>query len=115
MSVGKSLAQYGPRAADDGCMLAIENHQDFGSEELVAFCESTRGIGICLDAGNTFPVAEAPMDFYQRVAPYVRHSISRITASNSPTRAIGSCAARSATAPCPWLRCSTCCARITRS
>ena len=36
-------------------------------------CEETKGVGICVDAGNTFPVAEAPMDFYARVAPYVRH------------------------------------------
>ena len=54
-------------------MLAIENHQDFGSDELVGFCEQTRGVGICVDAGNTFPVAEAPLDFYTRVAPHVRH------------------------------------------
>ena len=54
-------------------MLAIENHQDFGSDELVAFCEATRGVGICVDTGNTFPVAEAPLDFYARVAPHVRH------------------------------------------
>ena len=71
--VGQALAEYGPQVADDGRMLAIENHQDFGSDELVAFCESTRGVGVCVDAGNTFPVAEAPLDFYARVAPHVRH------------------------------------------
>ena len=71
--VGQALAEYGPQVADDGRWLAIENHQDFGSDELVAFCEATRGVGICVDAGNTFPVAEAPMDFYARVAPHVRH------------------------------------------
>ena len=71
--VRSALREYGPRLADDGRVLAIENHQDFGSEELVGFCEDTRGVGICVDAGNTFPVAEAPMDFYARVAPYVRH------------------------------------------
>jgi sugar phosphate isomerase/epimerase len=72
-SVGAALADYGPRVADEGMTLAIENHQDFGSDELVAFCESTRGVGICVDAGNTFPVLEAPLDFYARVAPWVRH------------------------------------------
>jgi sugar phosphate isomerase/epimerase len=72
-SVGRALADYGPRVADEGMTLAIENHQDFGSDELVDFCESTRGVGICVDAGNTFPVLEAPLDFYRRVAPYVRH------------------------------------------
>jgi hypothetical protein len=46
---------------DEGRVLAIENHQDFGSDELSQFCETTRGLGICLDTGNTFPVAEAPL------------------------------------------------------
>ena len=72
-SVRGSLKQYGPVVAGDGRMLAIENHQDFGSDELVGFCEETRGVGICVDAGNTFPVCEAPLDFYARVAPHVRH------------------------------------------
>ena len=72
-SVRAALKQYGPVIADDGRMLAIENHQDFGSDELVGFCEENSGVGICVDAGNTFPVAEAPMDFYARVAPHVRH------------------------------------------
>lgn len=72
-SVGAALTEYGPRVADEGMTLAIENHQDFCSDELVAFCEATRGVGICVDAGNTFPVLEAPLDFYARVAPWVRH------------------------------------------
>src|SRR5882757_1948697 len=71
--VRAALADRGPRAADEGRVVAIENHQDFGSDELAEFCETTRGIGICLDTGNTFPVAEAPLDFVRRVAPHVRH------------------------------------------
>jgi 3-oxoisoapionate decarboxylase len=54
--------------------VAIENHQDFGSRELLAFCdEAGANVGICFDIGNTFPVAEAPLDFARRVAPRVRH------------------------------------------
>jgi sugar phosphate isomerase/epimerase len=71
--VRAALADRGPRAADEGRVLAIENHQDFGSDELAEFCETTRGLGICLDTGNTFPVAEAPLDFVHRVAEHVRH------------------------------------------
>jgi 3-oxoisoapionate decarboxylase len=71
--VREALAVRGSRAHDEGRILAIENHQDFGSTELVAFCEETRGVGVCLDTGNAFPVAEAPLDFTRRVAPYVRH------------------------------------------
>jgi 3-oxoisoapionate decarboxylase len=71
--VRAALADRGPRAADEGRVVAIENHQDFGSDELAEFCETTRGVGICLDTGNTYPVAEAPLDFVRRVAPLVRH------------------------------------------
>jgi 3-oxoisoapionate decarboxylase len=71
--VRAALAERGPRAFDAGLMLAIENHQDFGSDELADFCETTQGVGICLDTGNTFPVAEAPLDFTRRIAPHVRH------------------------------------------
>jgi 3-oxoisoapionate decarboxylase len=71
--VRAELTDRGPRAFDDGRMLAIENHQDFGSVELANFCEGARGVGICLDTGNTFPVAEAPLDFTRRVATHVRH------------------------------------------
>jgi 3-oxoisoapionate decarboxylase len=71
--VRAELADRGPRVADEGRVLAIENHQDFGSDELAEFCETTRGLGICLDTGNAFPVAEAPLDFVAHVAPHVRH------------------------------------------
>jgi 3-oxoisoapionate decarboxylase len=71
--VRAELADRGPRAVDEGRVLAIENHQDFGSDELVEFCETTRGVGVCLDMGNAFPVAEAPLDFVRRVAPHVGH------------------------------------------
>ena len=72
-TVRAALGEYGARAADEGRVLAIENHQDFGSAELVDYCEAFRGVGVCFDTGNTFPVAEAPLDFARRIAPYVRH------------------------------------------
>jgi sugar phosphate isomerase/epimerase len=71
--VRAALADRGPRAAGEGRTLAIENHQDFGSDELVAFCEEAPGVGICFDTGNTFPVAEAPLDFTRRIARHVVH------------------------------------------
>jgi 3-oxoisoapionate decarboxylase len=72
-SVQEALAERGPRAFNEGRTLAIENHQDFTSDELVSFCEEARGVRICFDTGNTFPVAEAPLDFTRRIAPYVAH------------------------------------------
>lgn len=73
-TIRAALATWGPRAAAEGRWLAIENHQDFGSAELAAFCEGAGGgVGVTFDMGNTFPVVEAPLDFTRTVAPYVRH------------------------------------------
>lgn len=67
------IRELGPRAADAGIVIAIENHQDFTSAELVEFCGMAPGVGITYDTGNSFPVAEAPLDFTRTVAPFVRH------------------------------------------
>ena len=68
------IRDYAALAREAGVSLAIENHQDFGSRELVAFCEEAGdNVGICYDLGNSFPVAEAPLDFTRRVAAKVRH------------------------------------------
>lgn len=73
-NIREALGKYAPIAADHGVVLAIENHQDFTSQELVDFCEEFGpGVGICFDTGNAFPVLEAPLDFARRAAPYVRH------------------------------------------
>ncbi len=69
-----TLVSAAPTAARQGVTLAIENHQDFGSEELVDFCRAAgESVGICLDTGNPFAVAEAPIPFARVVAPLVRH------------------------------------------
>src|SRR6185503_7427499 len=68
------LAACAPRAAASGVTLLIENHQDFASRELVAFCEQFGPpVRIAFDMANTFPVAEAPLDFTRIIAPYVRY------------------------------------------
>ena len=73
-AIRAGLTTYAPMAHEQGRTLAIENHQDFGSAELVEFCTSYGpGLGICFDTGNTFPVGEAPLDFAQRIAPHVAH------------------------------------------
>lgn len=70
-SVAAGIRKLGPRAADLGKTIAIENHQDFTSQELVDFCEMGPGVGITYDTGNSFPVAEAPVDFTNTIAPHV--------------------------------------------
>ena len=73
-SIRADLSRYAPHAAGQGVVLAIENHQDFTSAELVDFCTTYGpGLGVCFDTGNSFPVAESPLDFARRVAPFVRH------------------------------------------
>jgi sugar phosphate isomerase/epimerase len=68
------LAREAPRVADAGLLLAVENHQDFGSEELVTLAESLGDhVGIVLDTGNPFSVGEDPVDFARRAAPRIRH------------------------------------------
>lgn len=73
-SVRAKLAPAADKAAAAGLTLMIENHQDFTSRELVAFCdEFGPSVRIVYDTANSFPVAEAPLDFTRVVAPYVRY------------------------------------------
>ena len=73
-SVNDKLARYAPMVRDAGLTLLIENHQDFTSRELAAFCETYGpSVRIVYDTANSFPVAEAPLDFTAVVAPYVRY------------------------------------------
>jgi len=61
-------------ARDQGLRIGIENHQDFGSEELLAFAgEAGDNVGIVLDTGNPFAVAEDPVAFTRRVAHRLVH------------------------------------------
>lgn len=73
IAVRKAVRSIGDRAADNGIVAAIENHQDFTSEELVDFCGLSPGVGITFDMGNTFPVAEPPLEFTRTIAPHIRH------------------------------------------
>lgn len=58
-----------------GVNLALENHQDLASEELLWLCESIDSpkFGITLDTGNPLATAEEPLDYVRRVAPYVKN------------------------------------------
>jgi 3-oxoisoapionate decarboxylase len=69
-----TLTRESSRVADAGLTLAIENHQDLGSEELVEITESLgRHAGICFDTGNPFAVGEDPVAFARRAAHRLRH------------------------------------------
>ncbi len=69
-----TLKEYAPRAADLGIALAIENHQDLGSQELLDLAgEAGANVGIAFDTGNPLAVGEDILGFARRVAPMVRH------------------------------------------
>ncbi len=70
----KILTTEAPIARDEGLRIGIENHQDFGSEELLAFAgEAGDNVGIVLDTGNPFAVGEDPVAFTRRVAHRLVH------------------------------------------
>jgi sugar phosphate isomerase/epimerase len=69
-----TLVNEAPRAADAGLSIAIEDHQDFGSEELMEMAERAGdNVGVVMDTGNPFSVGEDPVAFARRVAPRLRH------------------------------------------
>jgi sugar phosphate isomerase/epimerase len=72
--VRKRLAAASQSTAKHDLTLAIENHQDFGSTELLDLCDTCgQNIGIALDTANPLSVAEDPLDFAKAVAHKVRH------------------------------------------
>jgi sugar phosphate isomerase/epimerase len=58
-----------------GVTLAVENHQDLASEELIWLCEQigSAHFGLTLDTGNPLATAEEPVDFARRIGPYLKH------------------------------------------
>lgn len=62
-------------AEKTGVNLAVENHQDLASEELIAMCKAigSERFGITLDTANALATAEEPIDFFKRVMPYVKN------------------------------------------
>ena len=68
------LRQDARRVADAGLVLALENHQDLGSEELLDLAgELGDHVGIVLDTGNPYAVGEDPVAFTRRAAGRIRH------------------------------------------
>ena len=72
----RELETLVPLAERAGVALAIENHQDANSEDLLRLCErfSSRHLGVTLDTGNPLAVMEHPIAFAERIAPWLRHA-----------------------------------------
>ncbi|UVI33254.1 sugar phosphate isomerase/epimerase family protein [Paenibacillus spongiae] len=62
-------------AEKKGIVLALENHQDVASEELIWLCEriASPHFGLTLDTGNPLATAEMVVDFAERISPYIKH------------------------------------------
>jgi sugar phosphate isomerase/epimerase len=70
----ETLNREARKAADAGLQVVIENHQDLGSDELMMFAEEAGpNVGIAMDTGNAFAVAEDPVAFAKRVVPRIKH------------------------------------------
>jgi sugar phosphate isomerase/epimerase len=70
------LRQVLPLAEELGITLAVENHQDVTSADLIDLYTASgesRAFGVTLDTGNPLAVAEDPVAFAERIAPLIRH------------------------------------------
>jgi 3-oxoisoapionate decarboxylase len=70
------LEEIVPEAERAGVAIGLENHQDADSADLLALCRrfESRCLGVTLDTGNPLAVMEDPVEFAERVAPYLRHA-----------------------------------------
>ncbi|HZO87008.1 MAG TPA: sugar phosphate isomerase/epimerase [Chthonomonadaceae bacterium] len=65
-----------PHAEEVGVCIAVENHQDAASDDLLRLAEQVQhspAFGVTLDTGNPLAVGEDPVEYAQRIAPLIRH------------------------------------------
>ncbi|GAB4451981.1 MAG: sugar phosphate isomerase/epimerase [Armatimonadaceae bacterium] len=70
------LREVLPVAEDLGLSIAMEDHQDTTSADLLRLAEMVHhspAFGICLDTGNPLAVGEGPVEFARRIGPLIRH------------------------------------------
>lgn len=75
-AVAGRLREILPIAADLGICIAVENHQDATTDDLLRLAEMTGhhpSFGITLDTGNPLAVGEEPVEAARRLAPIIRH------------------------------------------
>jgi sugar phosphate isomerase/epimerase len=68
----QSLVLAEPIAARENMRLAIENHKDWRTEELVEILRRLRSphVGACVDFGNSIALLEDPMQVVEKLAPF---------------------------------------------
>ena len=63
-----------PVLAAHDLQLALENHQDATSDDLLMLCEAGAGhVGITLDVANPLAVGEEPLAFAHKIGPWIRN------------------------------------------
>lgn len=73
---GEVLEKLVPQAERLRIALALENHQDADSDDLLALCGRFESpyLGVTLDTGNPLAVMEHPVRFAERLRRYLRHA-----------------------------------------
>jgi len=75
-ALAQRLRELLPAAEDLGISLAIENHQDATSDDLLDLYEESGlspAFGVTLDTGNPLSVCEDPVAYAQRISSLIRH------------------------------------------
>lgn len=75
-AIAKRLREVLPLAEELGLCVALENHQDATTDDLVRLHEmsgSSPAYGITLDTGNPLSVGEDPVETARKLAPLIRH------------------------------------------
>lgn len=70
------LREVLPTAEELGVALAVENHQDATTDDLLRLGEmsgNSPAYGVTLDTGNPLAVGEEPVEAARRLAPIIRH------------------------------------------
>jgi sugar phosphate isomerase/epimerase len=70
----RRLAELRPLLEKHDLVLAIENHQDATSDDLLALCEAGgERVGITFDVVNPLAVGEEPFAFARKIGPWIRN------------------------------------------
>jgi sugar phosphate isomerase/epimerase len=68
----RRVAELRPLLAEYDLMLALENHQDVTSDDLLALCDAGgERVGITFDVVNPLAVGEEPFAFARRTGPHI--------------------------------------------
>lgn len=68
--LSRSLSPIAQAAHKLGAPLGVENHGEYYVSELVQVCQNTPHLGIFLDTGNTYLIAEKPWPAFVEAAPF---------------------------------------------